>query len=231
MVAKIKKITNENRKSKTILNLVKNVLKYLLILVVIIILLNMYDVDTSGIVAGLGIVGVVVGFALQDILKDFFAGITIIIDNQYSIGDYVSINGFMGTVISIGLRSTKIINGYGEIKIISNRNILEVTNYSLNNSILQLELNVNYNTNVQEVEEMLEKCFIEIKSMKYVLGEVKLLGIDKIDNLTIMYKIIVECETMKQFEVKRKVYKLIKEKFDKKNIKVFFNQLEVRYGE
>lgn len=212
------KLTLVNRKQKTILNLIKNVLKYILLIVVLLVILGIYGINTSQIIAGLGIAGVVIGFALQDILKDFFAGITIIIDNQYSIGDNVEINGFKGNVISLGLRSTKIKNDLGEIKIISNRNILEVTNLSLNSSSVLIELSVSSSIPIDKVEKTIDECLNEIRVLNNVIGGPKFLGIDKLSGLTIVYSILIECKTMEHIKVKREANKIIKTTFDKNKI-------------
>ena len=72
--------------------------------------MTVYGVDVTSVLAGLGIVGVVLGFALQDLAKDIIAGFSIIFENQYAIGDTISINGFKGEVIFLGLKTTKIKN-------------------------------------------------------------------------------------------------------------------------
>ena len=96
----------------------------------------MYGVDTSGIIASLGVAGLVIGLALQDIIADFVAGIFILFDDQYIIGDVVEINGFKGEVIGFGLMSTKIKNATGDVLIISNSSFKEVVNFSRTNYCL-----------------------------------------------------------------------------------------------
>ena len=106
IVNKISKNKYVDKKKKTIISLIKNIIKYLIYIFVILSILSVYGVDTSGILASLGIAGLVIGLALQDIIADFVAGIFILLDDQYIIGDVIEINGFKGEVIGFGLIST-----------------------------------------------------------------------------------------------------------------------------
>ena len=116
----MKKTKNMEKKTKTVTSLIKNIIKYIIAIVVVIAILNVYGISTTSLITGLGLVGVVVGLAFEDIVKDLIAGIVIIFDNHYEVGDYISVNGFMGEVISVGLKTTKIKSYTGEVKIISN---------------------------------------------------------------------------------------------------------------
>ena len=97
-----------DKRKVTVVNLFKNIIKYVIAIIVIILILNLYGINTTSIIASLGVAGVVVGLAFQDIVKDFLAGIFIIFDNAYAVGDWVEINGFKGEVISLGLKTTKV---------------------------------------------------------------------------------------------------------------------------
>ena len=92
----------EIKKRTTIINLFRNIVKYLFAIILVVIILSIFGVDTKGFIAGLGIAGAVVGLALQDALKDIISGIAIIMDNYFVIGDKVEIKGFKGTVVSLG---------------------------------------------------------------------------------------------------------------------------------
>ena len=123
VIKKIGKNKYIDKKKMTIISLIRNVIKCLVCIFVVLAILSVYGVDISGIIASLGIAGVVVGLALQDIASDFISGIFILFDDQYTLGDTVSINGFKGQVISFGLMSTKIKAYTGEVLIISNSSL------------------------------------------------------------------------------------------------------------
>ena len=98
------------KKTETFKVLIKNIIKYIIIIFLILSILTVYGVDVTSVLAGLGIVGVVLGLALQDLAKDIIAGFSIILENQYAIGDTISIGDFKGEVIFLGLKTTKIKN-------------------------------------------------------------------------------------------------------------------------
>src|SRR5699024_1893706 len=107
----------------------------------------------------LGVVGVVVGLALQDILKDFIAGFTIMLENQYTVGDTVTIGTFKGEVISLSLKTTKLKAYTGEVNIIANRNVIEVINHSIENSLAVVNVSVDYSEDIEKVEKVLNELF------------------------------------------------------------------------
>ena len=133
------------------INLVSSIVKYVIAIIVILLILEVYGVNTSAILASLGVVGLVVGLALQDLIKDFIAGAFIIFDNQYSIGDIVTIENFKGEVISLGLKTTKLKAISGEIFCISNGQIVEVINRTIGYSKFRFTFAVDVDTDVDEI--------------------------------------------------------------------------------
>ena len=116
-INKKKKGANQNKKKRlSILYFCVSILKYVIFLIDVVIILSIFDVDVSAFLAGLGLFGVVIGLALQDMLKDFIAGIFIILDSQYSVGDSVCIDDFKGEVVAVGLKCTKVRNAVGKLE-------------------------------------------------------------------------------------------------------------------
>ena len=120
IIKKISKNKYVDNKKKTIISLIKNIIKWLIFIFVTLSILSVYGVDTTGIIASLGVAGLVIGLALQDIIADFVSGIFILFDDQYTIGDIIEINGFKGEVIGFGLMSTKIKKYTGDVLILAN---------------------------------------------------------------------------------------------------------------
>ena len=130
-VFRIKSKHIDKRKTKTINGLVDNLIKYFIVVVDIVMILDIFGIDTKTLIASLGVVGLVAGLAVQDTLKDFVAGMSIILENQYRVGDTITIKGFRGEVISLGIKSTRLRSITGEIMIVPNHLIEEVINHSL----------------------------------------------------------------------------------------------------
>ena len=227
----IKKVSKDIDKRKaTVISLINNIIKYIVVAIVIILILNTYGVNTTSIIASLGAVSVIVGLAFQDIIKDFLAGMSIIFDNAYAVGDWVKINDFKGEVISLGLKTTKIKAYTGEVKIISNSSFTEVINYNLNHSKISICVPFPYDVKIDKIEKALTKVKEEIEKNKNVYN-MELLGVDEFASSAINYAIIVECVPMTQIVIKREVLKLIKHIFDEEKIEIPYNQLDIHIKE
>ena len=215
-----------DKRKRTIISLIKNIIKYIIAIIVLIMILNLYGINTTSIIASLGVASLVIGLAFQDIIKDFLAGIFMIFDNEYAVGDYVKINDFTGEVIALGLKTTKIKAYTGEVMTLSNSSFTEVINYSLNHSNLLLTIPISYDVKIEKIEKIFEEIKESIKENENVY-DMTLLGIDSFDDSFMKYAIMIECVEMTHYGVKRAALKLIKQKFDKENIKIPYNKLEI----
>lgn len=223
---KVKKV--DSKKQKTLTVLINNIIKYFLGAIALLMILEVYGIDTKSLIASLGVFGLVIGLALQDILKDLIAGMSIILENQYQLGDIVTINGFKGEVIFLGIKTTKIKAYTGEIKMISNRTITEVINHTLDNSLAIVDVGVNYDSDLNKVEKVLTKlCEDLTQNLEYLKGEVTLLGLDKMADSSLVYRISAETEPMKQFVVQRQINRAIVDAFNKNKINIPYNQVVI----
>lgn len=214
------------KRKKTVVGLINNLIKYIIAIIVIINILNVYKINTDKIIASLGIATVVIGLAFQDIIKDFLAGIFIVFDNAYAVGDWITIDGFRGEVISMGLKTTKIKAYTGEIMIIANSNLTKIINYNLNNPKIYLKVPFSYDEKIEKIEKILTKVLESIEQEKEVKGG-KLLGIDGFEDSYIEYAIEVDCIQNSQIPVKRLLLKKIKNSFDENNIIIPYNQIDI----
>ncbi|MDD3187439.1 MAG: mechanosensitive ion channel family protein [Bacilli bacterium] len=223
---KSKKI--DEKKQKTIESLIFNFVKAFIFLIAALMIMEVYGIDTKSLVASLGVAGLVIGLALQDLLKDFISGMTIIFENQYYIGDIVTINGFKGEVISLTIKTTKLKSYDGQVKILSNRVVTEVVNHTVENSLAIVDIGVSYNTNNDKAEKILKEACEELtKTLKKIKGSVELLGIQSLSDSAVIYRIVVETKPMEHYEIERIIRKKIKETLDKNNIEIPFNQVVI----
>ncbi len=223
----------QSQKVKTIQIITLNISKYLISIFVLLAILALYGVNVKSILAGLGIGTAIIGLAFQDLAKDIIAGIFIITEGQYEVGDTIEIDGFMGEVISVGLKTTKIKNFKGAVKIVSNRNMDKIINYSMNNSLAVVDIGVSYDHSPKDVEAVLSKLFKKLSgTIKEVKGDYQILGVEGLNDNCVTYRIAVEVESMQQFTIERKLKREIKIAFDEANIKIPYPQIEVHnnYG-
>ena len=219
----------ELKKRKTIVKLISNIFKYVMYILLILAILNLYGVDTKALIASLGIVGAVLGLALQDTIKDLISGITIIMDNFFVVGDIVTYNGFTGEIIELGLKTTKIKKINGEVLVLSNRNIDAVINISQEIANVMIDIPTAYEEKVNKVEKTIEKILAEIKKIPGVKKTPTYLGISELADSCVKYTISFYCAQEKQWQIKRDALKIIKTLYDKEKIKIPYTQIEVHH--
>lgn len=222
--------SNEKR-NNTLMQLITNIIKYFLFVIAFMMILEVYGVDTKSLIASLGVLSLVVGLALQDTLKDFVSGITIILEDQFSVGDTVTIGSFKGEVVSMGLKTTKLKSFDGQLYIVANRNIVEVINHSMANSLAIVDVPISYEDDLEKVEKVLsEACEKLTASLENLKGEVSLLGINSYDASSLAYRVTVETVAGEHFAIQRKLRKALYEELKKNGIEIPYNQLVVRNG-
>ena len=227
-----KYLKNKNKKRvNTTLSLINNCLKYIIIFLTILLILNSFGINVSSILAGLGIVAAVLTLAFQDLAKDFIAGISIVMEDQFEIGDNVMINGFRGDVIAMGLKTTRIRDYKGAVQIISNHMITEVTNYSLNPSLAEVTIHVDSDNDLDKVENIIKKTMETIdKTYDFLKGNTELWGVEMVDQNSVTYKLAVKTKTGKDFDIQRKMRKDLQDALTKSGIKMPQTHMEVRNG-
>lgn len=219
---------NEGKK-KSIVQLMNNIIKFVIFLIAITTILEIYGIDTKSLIASLGVVSLIAGLALQDLLKDFIVGVSILLEGQFSIGDCVNINGFKGEVIPSNLRTTKLKAYTGEIKHIANRNITEVTNYSTESTNLIIDISVAYESNIDKVKKTLDELCIELKQ-QYKLKDLSCLGVQELDNNSIKFRLVALTKYSEQFDLERTIKKEIIQVFAKNKITIPYNQVVIHNG-
>ena len=222
--------TFEKKRRKTIVKLIENIFKYIILVSLVLVILEVYGVDTKSLVAGIGIVGVVLGLALQDLLKDLISGLSIMLDNYFVIGDIVEYDGFTGEVIEFGLKSTKIQAFTGETFSIANRNIDKIKNLSQKSSNLFIKVPTAYEASEEKVASTLKDAIKEIIKNTEADEESEYLGIEEFSESSINYIVKVHCSQDKRIQVKRQALSIIKKAYDKNKIKIPYNQIEVHNG-
>ena len=221
------KSTFERKRRNTIVRLFENIFKYVVLILAVLYILNTYGIDTKSLVAGIGIAGVVIGLALQDLLKDLISGLSIIVDNYFVIGDIVEFDGFMGEVVEFGLKSTKIRSYTGETLTIANRNIDRIKNLSQKSSNIFLIIPTAYEFSEDKVKKALDIALKEIISNTDADEESCYLGIDEFASSSINYIIKIHCPQDKRIPTKRAALSIIKKVYDDHKIKIPYNQIEV----
>ncbi|MCR4893726.1 MAG: mechanosensitive ion channel family protein [Eubacteriales bacterium] len=155
----------ENHRARTVITLSANLVRYAAILVIIIGTMSLLMVDMPTILAGLGIIALIIGFGAESLITDVVTGFFILMDNQYNVGDIIEVAGFRGVVSEIGIRTTSLTDTGGNVKIINNSDMKNILNRSDNSSKAVTDFPVPYDTDLRALEKnipaMLKKIYDE----------------------------------------------------------------------
>ncbi|MDQ7187191.1 mechanosensitive ion channel family protein, partial [Staphylococcus aureus] len=213
------------KRSKTLISLVQNVVKYIVWFIVITTILSKFGISVEGVIASAGVVGLAVGFGAQTIVKDVITGFFIIFESQFDVGDYVKINNggttvAEGTVKSIGLRSTRINTISGELTILPNSSMGEITNYSITNGTAIVKIPVSVEENIDNVDKKLNKLFTSLRSKYYLfVSDPVVIGIDAIEDTRVILRISAETIPGEGFAGARIIRKEVQKMFLQEGIK------------
>jgi small-conductance mechanosensitive channel len=136
------------RRANTIGKLIHNLISYTVNFISVLLILGELGVNLGPLLAGAGVLGLAIGFGAQSLVKDVITGFFIIFEDQFGVGDVIQIDQFKGTVEEIGIRVTRVKSWTGEVHIIPNGNIKQVTNFSVYNSLAVLDISIAYEADV-----------------------------------------------------------------------------------
>jgi small conductance mechanosensitive channel len=220
-VRQMSPLRTSERREATIMKLLQSVLTYAVYFIALIMFLSNLGVNVSAILAGAGVVGLAVGFGAQSLVKDIITGFFIIFEDQFAVGDHVRIGQFEGDVEMIGLRTTRVKSWTGEVNIIPNGSIIEVTNFSVHNSLAVVDISVAYEENIQEVESLIQNLLLSLNG-KYeeIVKPPELLGVQTLAPSEVIIRVTAETLPMRHLFIARELRKEIKLCLDKHGIEI-----------
>ena len=228
-----KMANNKNLTKKTgraIIELLGNLVKYVAYIVLIFLILNAMGVNTAELLAGLGILGLIIGLGVTSLIEDIVAGVFIIAERTFDVGDIIVLDGYRGTVVSIGIRSTKIADIGGDILTVRNSSIGSVVNLTDRVSCAALTIPLAPQESLERVEKVIKDANIGSIEEKYsdiMEGAPMYLGLCDITKKGVqMLLFIAACNEEKRYDVERALYHEIKTIFDNNNIQLGASGIE-----
>jgi small conductance mechanosensitive channel len=214
------------RRENTLLKLIENIISYVVYFIALVNILGVLSFDIKGLLAGAGVVGLAIGFGAQNLVKDVITGFFIIFEDQFSVGDVVLIGQFEGTVQEIGLRTTKIKSWTGELHILPNGSITEVTNFSIYNSLAIVDVSIAYEEDINQAEKIITDL-LETLTDKYeeIVSTPQLLGVQTLAASDVVLRIIAETTPMNHALIGRMIRKEVKLCLDEHGIEIPFPRM------
>lgn len=216
------------KRQNTLIGVFAGALKVIVWLVAIMMILPELGINVGPILAGAGILGVALGFGAQYMIRDFLAGLFIIIENQYREGDVVCLDGTCGLVEDINLRTTILRDLDGIVHHVPNGEIKKASNLSKQFARVNLNIGISYKENLDKVIEVVNQVGKELAEEpeweKSIIKPPQFLRVDDFGESAIIIKILGETKPLKQWDVTGELRKRIKIAFDKEGIEIPFPQ-------
>jgi len=226
-----RKSSANQRRKKTIANVTMSIVKYIVVIASLLAILSIWGMNVGPALAGLGIMGLVIGLGAQKFINDLISGFFIIFEHHFDVGDWVEVQGFMGEVTDIGLKTTKVKNIRGEIKIFNNGSIDPVSNFSISQSLAVADFSIAYKEDVASAIELLKQELPKLREeVSHLLEDPRVLGVTNLNDNGVDIRVVCRVETMTQWHCERVLRQRIKEIFDTNGIEIPFPQLTLHYG-
>lgn len=224
----IKLMTRNSTRGETIGILINSIARFSCIILAMILVLSAWNVPTPTLLAGAGIAGLAASFGAQGLLEDVFAGLSIIFEKQFVVGDFVEVDNFRGKVVEIGPRNTRIKDIYGNVLIIANSDIREIINLSDDLSIAISLISVEYKADLNKIEEIMKASFETIKEKVPEIKDGPFYdGVEELGDSAVIVRVVAHCEEDDRINVRRMLNKELKMVLDENNITIPFPQLVV----
>ncbi len=210
------------RRENTLKKLIKNIASYVVYFVAFIMILdNVLGFQIGALLAGAGVAGLAIGFGAQNLVRDIISGFFIIFEDQFSVGDYIATAGVEGTVEEIGLRTTKILSWTGELHVLPNGNITQVTNYSVHNGLAVVDINIPYESDVEQAESIIERTATMLpQKYEFIKETPEIIGVQNLDLSFYAIRVIASTDPGFQWAGERMIRRELQDQLYKSGIDI-----------
>ena len=219
----------EEKRLHTLSKLFKSIATYVIYFIAIITCLDMVGFSVTTILAGAGVLSLAVAFGAQSIVEDLMSGIFIVLENQYSVGEYVQIDGIQGIVREIGMKTTKVQTYDGQLMIIKNGSIGTVINYSRSAQRGYVEVGIAYEENIQNAINVIEQaCAVITAQYKAELDETpNVQGVTELADSSVVIRTTFTAWNWQQLVIERALRQAIKEELDKAGVEISYPKVQL----
>lgn len=221
----ISKSFTKTQRSITVSRLVCNLIRWIVTIALVIVVLAVWGVDTTALITGAGVITLIVGLGMQSLISDVVAGLFIVFENEFNIGDIITVDGFRGEVISMGIRTTKL-KAAGNVKIFNNSEIRGVLNQTVEPSTAKAFIDIEYGESLARIDGIIAEKLKDLK-IEGIIGEIVYEGVNELGASGVTLLFTAKCYEGDIFAVQRAMNKQLKTMFDENGINIPFNQIVV----
>ena len=225
-------IKMKTKRGETLKGMLCNVLRYAIVIFGIIYGLNILGADVLTVIAGLGILALIIGFGAQSLIEDIFAGIFILFEGRFYVGDIISVEGFRGEVKSIGIVSTQIADIGGNIRIMNNSDIRVLTNLSDVSSVAVSIISIAYGADLIKAEKIIDTVLdrMPVEFPKLFPVRPKYMGVENLSDSSVDLKVTADVHEANIYNARRCLNRELKLAMDRGGIEIPFPQVVVWQG-
>lgn len=218
----------DESRAKTLSGLLKNALRYAMGIIALLMVLDLFGIDTKALLGGAAVLGLTISFGAQNLVRDVISGFFIIYERQYDVGEYVNIAGVSGVVEQVGLRTTVLRDWSGEVHTVPNGLIDKTTNSSRSASRALVEVTVPYSQDLEKVTQVMEGvCDAAKRELESIVEGPTVLGVSKLGESGATFLIWAKTEPLSQWGVERYLRFRLKEALDAASIEISYPRLVV----
>lgn len=219
----VQKSSLNQNKVNTISNAIYSVIRVVIIFIAITLILDVFGINTSTLIATAGVGGVALALGTQTVIEDFIKGILIIVDDKIRVGEWIKVAGIEGEVEDIDFRVTKIRDFNGSLHIIPNSQITSVQNFNRGEMIAEATFSVSYDTPLDEIKEMVDdiskKLLDKEENKGLFIERFKIFEINSLEAFSYKVRIIATVKDGEQWQIGRQAREMIKYEMEKREIK------------
>ena len=224
------KITFHTKKGKTVSKLIVNFLKWVIAIATVFFVLAAWGANTTMMLASAGVFTLIIGLGSQALVADILAGIFIVFEGDFQVGDIVIIDGWRGEVKAIGIRTTKLVDAGGNIKIVNNSDIRSIINQTKELSVAKCSVGISYGDRIERVEKIIADNLPKIKEKIPAIVEGPFYkGVAELGDSAVTLLFVATCKESDIYQVQRDLNREIKIVFDDNNVNIPFPQVTVSY--
>lgn len=216
------------QRAKAMGGLLKSIASGVIIVIIGVMALAEVGVNVAPIIASAGIVGLALGFGAQSLVGDFLAGMFMIFEDQYGIGDVIDAEYAIGTVEAVGLRVTRLRDVDGTVWYVRNGEIIRVGNMSQNWARTVLDIGVGYHEDLSRVKRVLidvaHDLWVDEDFKGMIIEEPEVWGVQSLDPDQVTVRVTLKTAPMEQWGIAREMRERIKARFDYEHIEIPFPQ-------
>lgn len=222
------------KRADTLSRVLVGVGQVVVLFIAIFMVLSELEIDITPILAGVGVVGIAIGFGAQGLIKDLLGGLFIILENQYRVGDVVRISDVSGLVEDINLRRTALRDLDGVVHIVPNGEIRVASNFTKEWSRVNLNVSVGYGEDLDHVILVINRVGKELAEdpewAPLILKAPQVLRVDDLGSSGVDIKILGDTKPIRQWDVMGELRKRLKKAFDEEGIEIPWPHTKVYFG-